>query len=172
MVQPLFYLFIISLFSVTLSMLRYRSRFVLSSSTMVPSSKYALAAASANSWFGCAHRTKSDKSATLRSDSILLTTFGFILATAIGARPKPEICFLPRRLKWTLLSKERYGDSLSFTWIEHPTFQLRGGHSTTGLSPPHLKHWRPCSCRAIRWLGQFFTAICWLGLSTAICWGK
>jgi len=37
----------------------------------------------------------------------------FDLVTAIGGRPKPEICFLPGRLGWTLLPKERYGDSLS-----------------------------------------------------------
>jgi len=36
-----------------------------------------------------------------------------ILATAIGSSPKLEICFLPGRLRWTLLPKERYGDSLS-----------------------------------------------------------
>jgi len=28
-------------------------------------------------------------------------------------RPQPEICFLPGRLRWTLLPKERYGNSLS-----------------------------------------------------------
>jgi len=28
--------------------------------------------------------------------------------TAINGRPKPEICFLPGRLKWTLLPEERY----------------------------------------------------------------
>jgi len=35
------------------------------------------------------------------------------LVTAIGGRPKPEMCFLPGRLRWTLLPKERYGNSLS-----------------------------------------------------------
>jgi len=29
------------------------------------------------------------------------------------------------------MPKERYGESLQ--WIDHPTFQLRGGYSTTGL---------------------------------------
>ena len=36
-----------------------------------------------------------------------------ILMTAVGARPKPEVCFFPGRLRWTLLLKERYGDWLS-----------------------------------------------------------
>ena len=31
---------------------------------------------------------------------------------AIGGTPKPEISFLPGRLWWTLLYKERYDDSL------------------------------------------------------------
>jgi len=37
----------------------------------------------------------------------------FFWVTAIGGLPKPEICFLPRRLGWTLLPKERHGDSVS-----------------------------------------------------------
>jgi len=36
-----------------------------------------------------------------------------ILAKAIGGRLKPEIRFLPGWLEWTLLPKERYGNSLS-----------------------------------------------------------
>jgi len=53
-----------------------------------------------------------------RRPSSLLVFFGLklgilILLTAIGGRPKPEICFLPGRLGRTLLPKERYGDSLS-----------------------------------------------------------
>ena len=40
-------------------------------------------------------------------------TFFKILVTAIGGRPKPELCFLPGRLRWTVLPKERYGNSLS-----------------------------------------------------------
>jgi len=35
-----------------------------------------------------------------------------ILATAVGGRPKPELCFLPGRLRLTLLPKEGYGNSL------------------------------------------------------------
>jgi len=38
---------------------------------------------------------------------------GFFLVMAIGGRPKPELCFLLRQLRWTLLPKERYGNSLS-----------------------------------------------------------
>jgi len=33
--------------------------------------------------------------------------------TAIGGRPKPELWFLPGRLRWTILLMERYGNSLS-----------------------------------------------------------
>jgi len=39
--------------------------------------------------------------------------FLLILVTAIGGRPKPELCSLPGRLRWTLLPKEHYGNSLS-----------------------------------------------------------
>ena len=38
--------------------------------------------------------------------------FLLILVTANG-RPKPELCFLPGRLRWTLLPKEHYSNSLS-----------------------------------------------------------
>jgi len=48
---------------------------------------------------------------------------GFLM-TALGGRLKPEIYFLPKGLRWTLLHKERYGDSY-WPWIEHPTFRLR-----------------------------------------------
>ena len=37
----------------------------------------------------------------------------FILVTAIGRRPKPEICFSPVRLGWALLPKKHCGDSLN-----------------------------------------------------------
>ena len=39
--------------------------------------------------------------------------FLLILVTAIGGRPKPELCFLSGRLGYLLLPKERYGSSLS-----------------------------------------------------------
>ena len=38
--------------------------------------------------------------------------FLLILVMAVGGRPKPELCFLLGRLRWTLLPKERYGNSL------------------------------------------------------------
>jgi len=62
--------------------------------------------------------------------------------TAIGGRPKPELCFLPGRLRWTLLPKERYGNSLSAVdrTPKHPTFQLGGGHLITELLPPHASY--------------------------------
>jgi len=39
--------------------------------------------------------------------------FLIILVTTIGGRSKPGLYFLPGRLRWTLLPKERYGNSLS-----------------------------------------------------------
>jgi len=36
--------------------------------------------------------------------------------TATGGRPDAEIYFLQRPLMWTLLPKERYGNSLSGRW--------------------------------------------------------
>jgi len=33
--------------------------------------------------------------------------------TAVGCRPKRELCFLPGQLRWTFLPKERYGNLLS-----------------------------------------------------------
>jgi len=45
-----------------------------------------------------------------------LAFFNLVLVSAIGGRLKLEICFLPGRLGWTLLPKERYSDSLSCRW--------------------------------------------------------
>jgi len=39
--------------------------------------------------------------------------FLIILATAGSGMPTPDICFLPGPLRWTLLPKHRYSDSLS-----------------------------------------------------------
>jgi len=39
----------------------------------------------------------------LNSSIYEIVFFLLILATAIGGRPKPELCFLPGRLRWTLL---------------------------------------------------------------------
>jgi len=36
-----------------------------------------------------------------------------VSVTEIGGRRMPELCFLPGRLRWTILPKERYGESLS-----------------------------------------------------------
>jgi len=33
--------------------------------------------------------------------------------TPIGRKPKHEICSMPGWVRWTLLAKERYGDSFS-----------------------------------------------------------
>jgi len=62
----------------------------------------------------------------------------YILLTAIGGRPKPELCFLPGRLRWTILPKERYGNALSGCESKHQTFQLRDGHFITELLPPQF----------------------------------
>jgi len=48
-------------------------------------------------------------------------TFLF-LVTAIGGRPKAELCFLLGRLRLTLLPKERCRNT-QWPWVEHPTFQ-------------------------------------------------
>jgi len=37
--------------------------------------------------------------------NIIIIPFFLILVTAIGGRPKPEFCFLPGRLRWTLFPK-------------------------------------------------------------------
>ena len=60
--------------------------------------------------------------------------FWLILVTAIRGRPKPKLRFLPGRLRWTLLLRQ----FTQWLWIEHPTFQLGGGHFTTELTPPQL----------------------------------
>jgi len=45
--------------------------------------------------------------------------------TAIGGRPKPELCFLLGQLRWTLLPRERYGNSLSGRGSNTQTFKRR-----------------------------------------------
>jgi len=47
--------------------------------------------------------------------------FLFISVKAIGGRPKPELCFVPGRMRWTLLPKERYGKYLfiSIQYIQY-----------------------------------------------------
>jgi len=61
-----------------------------------------------------------------------------ILAAAISGMPTPEIRFLPGQLRWMLLHKKHYGDS------KHPAFHLRGGHSSTVLTPPQRSLCRQC----------------------------
>jgi len=39
--------------------------------------------------------------------------FFILLMTATSGWPTPEMRFLPEQLRWTLLPKERYGNSLS-----------------------------------------------------------
>jgi len=52
-----------------------------------------------------------------------------VLATAIGGRHKPEVCFLLVRLGWALLPKER--QFTQWLWIIVLILQLWGRHSTT-----------------------------------------
>ena len=77
--------------------------------------------------------------------SVTFFFFNLILVTAIGGRPI-EFCFLflSGRLRWTLLPKQRYGDSLSglghsVAVVKHPSFQLRGGRFNTELSSVIVK---------------------------------
>ena len=69
--------------------------------------------------------------------SAYLLFFFWILLTAIGGRPKPELCFLPRRLRWTLLPKKLYGNSLNGCGSN----TQRSRHLTTALLPLFC---RPC----------------------------
>jgi len=39
--------------------------------------------------------------------------FFMVVATGLSGMPTPGICFIPGQLRWTLLPKERYGDSVS-----------------------------------------------------------
>ena len=61
--------------------------------------------------------------------------FYIILVMAICGMPTPRKRFFPGQCRWTLLPKERHGDSLRGRELNHTIFQLRGGHSTTDLSP-------------------------------------
>ena len=63
-----------------------------------------------------------------------------ILATAIGGRPKPELCFLPGRLRWTLLHKERYDNSLSGCGSSTQPSKWET-NTITELLPSHLSWW-------------------------------
>ena len=61
-----------------------------------------------NKWLN-AYRTKPAKSTQVGNVFLCLLS----LVTAVSGRPKPEWCFLPGRLRWTLLPKECYSNSLS-----------------------------------------------------------
>ena len=60
------------------------------------------------------------------------------LVTAVSGRPKPEICPLPGRFWVNTLAQGVLRQFTQWTWIEHPTFQLRGGHFTTELVPTSI----------------------------------
>jgi len=55
--------------------------------------------------------------------------------TEIGGRVKPGFFFFSKRVRWTLLTPGALRWFTSWRWIDHPTSQLRSGHSTTELSP-------------------------------------
>ena len=54
---------------------------------------------------------------------------------AVSDRQKPEVCPLPGRFWVNILAQ---GVLRKWPWIEHPTFQLRGGNFTTELMPPQI----------------------------------
>jgi len=54
--------------------------------------------------------------------------------TAVSGRPKPEICPLPGRFWVNTLAQGVLRQFTQWPWIDHPTFQLRGGHFATELS--------------------------------------
>ena len=47
--------------------------------------------------------------------------FIWFLVTTVNGRPKPEICPLLGRLRWTLFPKERYGNFPQWPWIKQFT---------------------------------------------------
>jgi len=57
--------------------------------------------------------------------------------TAICGKPMLEIRFLPGHLKWTLLPKEHYGDSLRGLGLNPTTFQLIGGTQRLNYRRPN-----------------------------------
>ena len=59
------------------------------------------------------------------------TVFFVNLVTAIGGRPSPGLCFFVNALAQGALRQ-----FTQWLWIDHPTFQLGGGHFTTELMPP------------------------------------
>ena len=69
-----------------------------------------------------------------------LILFFLFLETAVSGRPKPEICFLPGRLRWTLLPKERYGNSLSGQTPIRPIGRRTLYHWAISLFPLTFKH--------------------------------
>ena len=67
----------------------------------------------------------------------------FVCLLIFGGRPRPELCFLPGRLRWTLLAQEALRQFIQWLWIEHLTCQLRGGHITTELLQLWESSYRP-----------------------------
>jgi len=55
---------------------------------------------------------------------------------AIGGRPKPEFLLLAGAVEENALAQGVLQPLTQWSWIKHPTFQLRGKHFTTELSPP------------------------------------
>jgi len=49
---------------------------------------------------------------------------------------KPGICFLPGVVEVNALAQGTLRRFTQWSWIEHPTFQSRGGRFKTELSPP------------------------------------
>jgi len=71
------------------------------------------------------HQTNSHHSQPLGKKYGIIFVFCLIRVMASGGRPKPEVCLLSGRLRWTTLPKQRYSGLPSgrgLPWIEHPTF--------------------------------------------------
>jgi len=67
----------------------------------------------------------------------------FILATAISGIPTREMCFLPGKLRRTILPRERYGDSLSVGELDTQPSNWEAD-TATELSPPQGNLRRQC----------------------------
>ena len=72
--------------------------------------------------------------------------------TIIGDTPKPDLRFFPGRLGWTIFAQGTLRRFTQRPWFEHPTFQLRGGHSTTELdSSRKWTTWRKSRISIMNW---------------------
>ena len=72
--------------------------------------------------------------------------------TIIGDTPKPDLRFFPGRLGWTIFAQGTLRRFTQRPWFEHPTSQLRAGHSTTELdSSRKWTTWRKSRISIMNW---------------------